>query len=128
MQAGDGSIESSLLEAHVLQRVLQEQDILAAGLRRLEAVLLVDGPPDSPGGLSTVAGEPFGVDGQVDIVAAFAGLTVDVAKVVPGLVVGLPGLEVGLGGLTQRRVDEVVAQSRLIDDDVTALALPSLQT
>ncbi len=59
----------------------------------------------TPGGLPAVAGEPLRVNGEVDVVAVVAGLAVDVAEVVPGIVVVKPRLEVSLHGLTQRRVD-----------------------
>jgi hypothetical protein len=105
VQPGNSPIKRPLFEAHVLEGVLQQQDVLSGSLGRLEAVLLVDGPPHPPRCLPAIAGEPLRVDGEVDVVAVVAGLAVDVAEVVLGVVVVKPRLEVSLDGLTQRRVD-----------------------
>ncbi len=49
VQPGNSPIKRPLFEAHVLEGVLQQKDVLSGSLGRLEAVFLVDGPPHPPG-------------------------------------------------------------------------------
>ena len=108
MKSRNSSIESSLFEAHIFQRVLQKCGSLP-GTCGLETIFFVDRSPDSSRRFSVVSGESFRVDGQVDVVASVAGFAVNVAKVVSRFVVSSPRLQVGFGGFAQRDVDEIVA-------------------